>query len=82
MVSGEIVGHPEPAPLWKRVLGRAAAGLILGSFGLLLAVIGAVLTLSILGAAIGIPLFILGVVLMLAAALLALGRGRFHVVGR
>lgn len=80
VVDAEVVGRPRPAPLWKRVLGRAAGAIVLGAAGLFLAVVGAVLTISIIGAAIGLPLLALGLLLMLAAAFLALGGGKIRVI--
>ncbi|MCX5787402.1 MAG: hypothetical protein NTX64_02670 [Elusimicrobia bacterium] len=83
VLEAEVVGlEPPPPPLWRRLIARAVLSLILGGAGLVAIVIGLVLTITIVGAPMGIPLVIIGVVLCVAALLLPFSRGlmRFHVL--
>ena len=82
VVDAELVGYEMPTPLWRRVLGRAVLAIVLGCIGLVMLVIGVILTITVIGAAVGIPLMLLGLILCLFAlfAPLARGPGRFTVV--
>lgn len=83
VVEPEIVGlKPPPPPFWKRMLARAAAGLFLGLLGLCLCLIGAVLTLTIVGASLGIPLLLAGLVLALLALGVLFGSGKIKTTNR
>lgn len=81
VIEPEIMGfEPPPPSLWRRFMARAVLGLALGAAGAALVIAGTVLTLTILGASVGIPLMILGLILLVAAFLLPMARGRIHVV--
>jgi len=82
VVDAELVGFEMPPPLWRRVLARAALAVILGAIGLVLVVVGVILTVTIIGAAIGVPLILLGLLICAFAlfAPFARGPGRFRVV--
>lgn len=74
VIEPEIVGmEPPRASLWRRILVRVAAGLILGILGIGLCIAGGVLTLTLIGAAIGIPLICVGVSLIVLAVFLFIG---------
>lgn len=77
VVEPEIVGlRPPPPPFWKRALARAAAGLFLGLTGLSLCLIGTVLTVTIVGASLGIPLILTGLCITLLAFWVFTGGGK------
>src|SRR3989338_7821049 len=76
VIEPEIVGlDPEP-PWWRRMLARIAPSLLLGILGIGLCVVGLVLTISLVGAALGLPLLLIGICVLLLAFFLLLGRGR------
>ncbi|MBI3547829.1 MAG: hypothetical protein HY078_02130 [Elusimicrobia bacterium] len=79
VVDAEIVGAPKPVPRWKSLLVRAGLAVALGAIGLSLLAVGVVFTLTIVGAAIGIPLMLAGLGLLAAAAFVLLGGGRVIV---
>jgi len=72
----EIVGRQSPRSGWRRALARAAYGVALGAAGVGFSLVGAVLTVTILGAPVGIPLSMIGLGLLMAAFLIAAGAGR------
>jgi hypothetical protein len=83
IVDAEIVGlEPPRPPLWRRLAAKAALGLVLGAVGLCAVVLGAILTVTIIGAAVGIPMVVVGLILCLMAlfAPFMLGRARFHIL--
>lgn len=79
VVEGEIIG-PQPAaprPFQKSgILARLALALLLGILSMGTMAVGAVLTLSIVGAVWGIPLLIVGAFMAFAAGIILLGHGR------
>lgn len=76
VVEPEVLGWgPLPIPFWRRVLGRLAFGLILAVLGVGFIVLGAILTLTVVGAAVGIPLAITGSLLLIAAIFVPFMRG-------
>ena len=81
VIEPDIVGlEPPPQPLWRRLVARAAFAVILAVIGAALALLGVILTLTILGAFVGIPLIIVGVLVCFGALLLPLTSGRIKVV--
>lgn len=78
VVEGEIIG-PQPKaarPFQKSgILARFALALLLGILSLGTMAVGAVLTLTIVGAVWGIPLLIVGALMALAAGLILFGHG-------
>ena len=75
-VEAEVVGFKPRPPLWRRILARLKFGLLLAVLGAGLSLAGAVLTISIIGAAIGIPLVFIGLFFIVAALFVTLGGGR------
>lgn len=74
IVDPEVLGH-EPGPSFlRRLAARLGVSLILGAVGLLVVFVGGVLTLSIIGAAVGVPLLIIGLLLVISALLLPFAR--------
>ncbi len=72
----EVVGlPPPPPPFWKRIFSRLFMTAVLILVGGGLCVAGVLLTLSIIGAVVGIPLVFAGAALILAALFLPLGAG-------
>lgn len=80
VIEPEIVGHEDRPPLWRRLLAGLAVRAALAVLGLGLAAIGGLLTLSILGAPVGIPLLAAGLLLMILAFLLPLGGGKVRFI--
>ena len=77
IVEPEIVGLEPPRPsLWHRIAARLAVSCLVGMVGVGLCLIGVVLTLSIIGAAVGIPMILLGIGAVGVAVLLLFGGGR------
>lgn len=74
IVDPEIMGYEAPQPLLKRLLKRTALVLVLAGLGALLVVVGTVLILTIFGAYLGLPLLLLGLLLLLTAGLLPFAR--------
>lgn len=79
VVEAEVVGRPKPVPLWKRAAARVAAAGALALLGLVLIGAGAFLTLTVVGAVVGIPLALAGLGLVAAAAFLLLGGGTISI---
>lgn len=80
VVEAEVVGHERAAaPSWKNIFARMGFALVFGIAGLLLSGLGLILTLTIVGAAVGIPLLLVGLCLMAAASLLFLGGGKLKI---
>ena len=75
-VEAEVVGFEPRPPLWRRILARLGFGLLMAVIGVCLILVGAVLTISIIGAAVGIPLFFIGLFFIVAALLVTIGGGR------
>lgn len=79
VVEGEIIG-PRPAaprPFQKSgILARLALAVLLGILSMGTLAVGAVLTLTIVGAVWGIPLLIVGAFMALAAGLILFGHAR------
>ena len=81
IIEPEIVGlKPPPLPWWRRLLARAAFAVFLAVFGTVLALIGVILTLTIVGAAFGIPLIIIGLLTFVAGLALPLLNSKIKVV--
>ena len=78
----EIVGsEPTPLPLGcQRVASRLVFSLVLGGVGLCALILGAILTITIVGAIAGIPMVLLGLSLVLVAIIVGLGGGRFITI--
>lgn len=75
-VEAEVVGF-EPRPsLWRRILARLRFGLLLAVLGAGMILVGAVLTISIIGAPVGIPLVFIGLFFITAALFTVIGGGR------
>ena len=53
VIEPEIVGYEKKPSWWTRFKSRALLSLIIGIVGLILSAVGALLTISIIGAAIG-----------------------------
>lgn len=79
VLEGEIVGHEAPKPLRRRLAERLSLVLVLSATGLVCLVLGAVLTLSIVGAPIGIPILLIGACLLLGAFFSLFGAGTVAV---
>ncbi|MFA5976228.1 MAG: hypothetical protein WC859_08720 [Elusimicrobiota bacterium] len=81
VLEGEIVGLP-PRPLswWRRLLARGILAVAFGVLGLGLCALGGVLTLTIIGATIGVPLILVGLILMVIPLILLFGGGSFRVI--
>ncbi|MFA5140107.1 MAG: hypothetical protein WC728_12820 [Elusimicrobiota bacterium] len=74
IVDAELVGH-EPAPSFlRRLLARLGLSLVLGAVGVVVLLIGGLLTLSIVGAVVGLPLLLIGLLLIVSALLLPFSR--------
>lgn len=81
VVEPELVGlEPPPQSCWRRTLARAAFATLLGALGLALIAIGVVLTLTIVGALVGIPMIIVGSMLLIAVIFVPFGSGEMRVV--
>lgn len=77
----EIVGlKPARPPWWRQLLSRMLLAGFVAVMGVVVCAVGFVFTLTLIGAAIGIPLIFLGVILLLLAGFLLLGTGRIQVV--
>ncbi|MBI5208448.1 MAG: hypothetical protein HY927_00580 [Elusimicrobia bacterium] len=72
-------GSRGPSGFLRGLAARAASALVLGCAGLASACLGALLTVSIVAAPLGIPLLLLGLGLMAAALFVGLGGGRVRV---
>lgn len=76
VIEPEIV-ELEPSPsLGRRLLSRLVFSLFVGILGIALCLLGAVLTITIIGASVGIPLIFAGLFIILIALFLLLGGGR------
>lgn len=78
-------GLPSSPPSFlKRLAARAALSLILSALGLALAAIGSFLTLTIIGAPLGIPLLVMGLLIFLIGltTLFARRKTSIRVYGR
>ena len=80
VVEAEVVGHEPLPPLGRRVASRLAAGLVMGVLGAVLFLLGAALTLTLVGAPVGIPLMLAGLALVFAALFAPFGRGRARII--
>ncbi|HVC09399.1 MAG TPA: hypothetical protein VNH15_05625 [Elusimicrobiota bacterium] len=85
VVEGEVVGGPRPANpagggTWLgRLAARAILAAVLGLIALALLAAGAVLTLTVVGAVVGVPLLLLGLALAAAALWIFFGGGTMTV---
>ena len=80
VVEPEIVGLELPPPsLWRRIAAKVAVSLFVGLVGLGLCAIGVVLTLTIVGAWMGIPLVLVGIGLIVFSVFLLIGGGKIRV---
>lgn len=79
VVEGELVGHEEPASFLRRLLTRAALGILLLVVGLAFTVSGLFLTLIIVGAPLGVPLTLIGLLFCVLASFLLFGRGKLVI---
>lgn len=82
VLEAEIVGLQSPPPLlWRRLLSSLFIIVMLVLVGVSLCILGIVLTFTIVGAVVGIPLIILGLGALAAALILPLGRSsiRFRI---
>jgi hypothetical protein len=75
VVEPEVVGLEKPPSWGRRLLARVGLAAVLGCLGLGLLVFGALLTATLVGAAVGVPLLLVGVVLLAGAAFVLLGGG-------
>ena len=75
VVVPEVVGHERRPPLWRRALARVGAAVVLGLLGLGLVVFGLFLTATLVGAAVGVPMVLFGLVVLVGAAFVLLGGG-------
>ena len=90
IVEGEVVEsgfsrggfyfEEKPVPFWKRGLRRIALGAVLIVLGLAAGVVGIVLTLSLVGAFIGIPLIFAGALFVIFGLIVILGGGQMRVM--
>lgn len=80
VIEPEVVDYEKKPSWWTRFKSRALLSLIIGIVGLILSAVGALLTISIIGAAIGIPLLLLGIGAIVMAGYLFLGGGNFRVI--
>jgi len=77
VIEPEIVGlEPPPPSLWRRLLVRTAMSLILGVLGIGFCLGGGVLTITVIGAGVGVPLLFLGFSLIALALLFVIGGGK------
>lgn len=77
VVEPEIVGlEPPPSPWWRRVLARAALAAFLSVLGAGLCLVGVILTITVVGAGIGIPLIVIGLCILVLAVIIFFGGGR------
>lgn len=86
MVEGEILSelerdNPRAGSRLERLAARAGAAVVLGVIALALVAAGALLTMTIVGAVVGVPLALLGLALGAAAVWILVGGGTmvFHV---
>ncbi|MBI2070952.1 MAG: hypothetical protein HYT79_10185, partial [Elusimicrobia bacterium] len=63
-----------------RLAARAVLSLALIAIGLAICLIGGLLTISIIGAAVGIPLIIFGAAVVLLAVYLLFGGGKIKII--
>ena len=82
IVEAVVVGHEPKPPLWRRLVARAALGVVLGAVGLGAVVVGAIMTITVVGAVVGVPLVVVGLLLCLMAAFVPFSTRQmhFHVV--
>lgn len=83
VIEPEIVGHAKPASLWRRIVSRLLLSLALGAVGLCLILAGILLIITVVGAAVGVPLLLLGLALVALSLFLLFGGGttRLHIGG-
>ena len=85
VVEGEVVGSPRPANpasggTWLgRLAARAALAAVLGLVSLALLAVGALLTVTVVGAVVGVPLLLLGLALLAVAVWIFFGGGTMTV---
>jgi hypothetical protein len=77
VVDAEVVGHEPPSQQWQRLVSRLVFCLILGGVGIVAVILGAILTVRIVGAVAGIPMV---PSLVLVAVIIAVGGVRFIIV--
>lgn len=76
VVEPEVVGLDEPkVPFWKGILARAAVSAGVAFFGLVLCGIGLLMTITIVGAAVGIPLMVGGLLICALSVFVFFGFG-------
>ena len=77
----EVLGQEPPLPpWWRRVLSRVVLSGLLALLGLACGFVGAVLTITVVGAAIGLPLLIIGFLLLGVAVFVFLGAGSMKTI--
>lgn len=80
VIEPEVVGYEKQPSWWQRFKSRALLSLIIGIVGLVLCVVGALLTISIIGVVLGIPLLLFGIAAIVMAVYLFLGGGNLKVI--
>jgi hypothetical protein len=80
VVDAEIVGHEPQPPLWRRAADRVVRGAVMFAVGLGLIAAGLILTATIIGAVVGIPLAFLGLCLCLVGVLAPFMQGKTRFV--
>ncbi len=80
VVEGEVLDGPEhekasAQTALRRILARVVLSAVLGAVAAALCVIGILLTVTVIGAAVGLPLVLLGAALAVAAAWILFGGG-------
>jgi hypothetical protein len=79
VVDAEIVGHERLKGRWRKILARAGYGTLFGALGVALSFIGAILTITIIGAPLGLPVSMLGLGFLLAAVLVLFSPEKLRV---
>jgi hypothetical protein len=80
IVTPEIVGNEPKPPMWRRAVDRAMLGAVMGAIGLGLIVVGVLLTATIIGALVGIPIALLGLALLFVAVVAPFARAHVWFV--
>ncbi|MBI4670017.1 MAG: alpha/beta fold hydrolase [Elusimicrobia bacterium] len=81
VIEPEIIGAQPPAPsLWQQIITRAAISLSIGLLGILLCGAGLILTITIIGAPLGIPLILAGLAAIFIALIVLFSGGNFMTI--
>jgi hypothetical protein len=80
IVDPEIVGHEPQPPFWHKLVSRLVFCIILGGVGFVAIMLGTILTITIVGAAVGMPMLFMGLIFVVFAVVIGVGSGRVITV--